>query len=497
MRKWQNLAAPDDPNSWFDVDGVWPTQRGTYETATLLTAGTTRTDDTDPSGAGKAAFIGRTLSGTREYLVVPLKIYEYSGGSYTDRTGGVTIGSYPMFTQYGDVTLLVMGVGTATCKSTGGNFSALAGAPQAEIVLVCSGAVVYLNTNTSTDGWAASDTFDYTNYTTGEAASGRLLDTNGPILGGCVFGGCVYAYKSNSIYRGRYVGGVVKWAWECVEHNIGIFPPTTKAAPHSVCAGTNEMLFLGSADATHFATGAGKGSAAPRSLYAYLFDGVSPPRICNRLTSIIAATAAFVVSDPPGVLHDPQSNIYTVTSRNIGYFYNATSDAWGYKSSLMSGLDTQLGYKVTLPIYGDFTARSSVTPMPEFYGVTAITQAGSIPYTFTRFALDTTLANIPNHYLQSSMFGRNDQKTAFSRLTPRLRRRNGSGTAALSATFYRELENTTAETTIAVTEDANRKRFPITGAGSADNFARFKVTYNALDVDVEDFVPAGTPAGKD
>jgi hypothetical protein len=495
MRKWQNLAAPDDPNSWYGVDGVWPTPRGSYETCTLLTAGLTRTDDTT-GGNGTGAFVGRTLSGSREYLVVPLAIYEYSG-AFTDRTGGVTVGSHPMFAQYGDVTILTMGVGTATCKSTGGNFSALAGAPQGEIVLICAGAVVVLNTNTSTDGWATSDVFDYTNWTTNEAASGRLLDTNGPILAGCVFGGCVYAFKSNSIYRGRYVGGVVKWAWEVVEHNVGVAVTTASASSsnHSVCAGTHEMMFIGPADSTHFAVGSGKSGPAPRSYYAYLFDGVSPPRICNRLTSITAGNA-FLPTAPPGILHDPQSNIYTVTTQNVGYFYNADMDAWGYKSTLMAGIDSQLSL-LTVPIYGDFTARSAVTPMPEFYGRTAVTLAGGVPWTFTRFALDTTLANIPNHYLQSSMFGRADQKTAFSRLTPRLRRRNGSGTAALSATFYRELENTTAETTLAITESTVRKRFDVTGQGSTDNFARFKVTYNALDVEVEDFTPAGVPAGKD
>lgn len=493
-RKFQNLAAPDDPNTYYAVDGLWATARGTYETCTLLTAGTTRTDNTSGGNGGFAAFIARTLAGTREYLVVPLAMYEYSGGSYTDRTGGVTVGASPMLAEFGDVTLCVMGAGTVTVKSTGGNFSALAGAPQGEIVVVCAGAVLVFNTNTSADGWAASDVFDYTNWATGESASGRLLDTNGPVLAACTFGGAVYAYKSNSIYRGEYVGGVVKWSWRCIVHNIGVSPTgASGSSARSVCAGTNEMMFMGAADATHFATGAGKSAPSPRSYYAYLFDGSSAPRISNALTSITAGST-FLPTAPPGILHDPQSNMYTVTTQNVGYFYNVIADAWGYKSSLMAGLDSQGGFR-TLPIYGDFTARSAVTPMPEFYGVTLRVLVGGLPFTLTRFALDTTLANIGAHFVQTSMAGKIDAKTAFNQVIPRLRRRNGSGTAALSAAFYRELENTTAEHTLPIVESTFRHRFDVSGVGSTDNFGRFKVTFSALDVEVDDIIVKGTPAG--
>jgi hypothetical protein len=94
-----------------------------------------------------------------------------------------------------------MGASTATVKSTGGNFSALAGAPQAEIVLPVANALLYLNTNTSTDGWAASDVGDYTNYATGEAASGRLIQTPGPITAGVSFGNYAIVFKGDAIYR--------------------------------------------------------------------------------------------------------------------------------------------------------------------------------------------------------------------------------------------------------------------------------------------------------
>lgn len=493
MRKWQNLAAPDDPASWYNVDGVWPTPRGTYETCTLLTAGAASSATNSTGGSSdNFAFVGRTLSSTREYLAAKTAIYEVAAGVYTDRTGAVAVPE--MLAQYGNITIGVSGVGRATVSSSGGNFAALAGAPQGNIIVVQSNAVLIFNSDTSTDGWHASDVGDYTNWTTGEAASGRLIQTPGPIYAACAFADCVYVWKATSIYRGRYVGGAVKWAWEVVEHNVGVVPSVSSR--NGVAVGLDRIMFMGAVDGTRFATGAGKGSPLGRGFYAYLYDGASPPRICNPLTTITANNTTFSAVISPRVIHDPMSNMFCVTQQNIAYFYNVESDSWGYKSALMSGLAGVPTNLLTIPIMGDFTAKSFLVPMPEFYGVTTYVGAGSVPLTWTRYSLDITLANIPDHFLQSTMSGDIENKVKFDTVTPKLRRRNGSGTAALSATFYRELENTTAEATIACTEDTTRHKFFITGSGQADNFGRFKLTYNQLDVEVEDVLINGKLAGK-
>jgi hypothetical protein len=139
MKKWENLVPPDDPNSWFDVDGVWPTKDGAYETCDFLSGSGAEYTATS-AGTPVYAWTGQTLSSTREF-VIGSQIWEYAAGAFTDRTGGVAVGSIPMLAAYGDVIIGTMGTGNPTVKSTGGNFSALAGAPNASIICTQSNAV--------------------------------------------------------------------------------------------------------------------------------------------------------------------------------------------------------------------------------------------------------------------------------------------------------------------------------------------------------------------
>jgi hypothetical protein len=322
----------------------------------ILKAGTTLTVSGRPyAGTQSYAFSAKTLTGTREYVVTAAKIFEYSATTLTDRTGGVAVGSNPMMAQFGAITLCVMGNATATVSSNGGNFAALAGAPKGEIVLVVDGAALILNTDTSPDGWAASDVFDYTNWTTGEAASGRLLDTPGPILAGCAFGGYAYAFKATSIYRGNYVGGQVKWEWHLVWSGVSVGSLfTTTQSKHYVGAGADCMMFVGQRDSASFSTSGSKTASS----YVYLYDGVSAPRCVNPLTTIVEGA----------VLYDPSVNMFTVfplqTSTDRMYFYSVPADAWGYYGTpLGAGASTN----PPRPVMGAYETRAVASPLPAFY----------------------------------------------------------------------------------------------------------------------------------
>lgn len=79
MRKWQDLAAPDDPNSWYSVTNMWPTLRGTYETADLST-GEAINGPAATIGAVLYAFAYGVSSGAeQEYLAIatsgPTRLY--------------------------------------------------------------------------------------------------------------------------------------------------------------------------------------------------------------------------------------------------------------------------------------------------------------------------------------------------------------------------------------------------------------------------------------
>jgi hypothetical protein len=320
-----------------------------YETIQYLDTGTAAT----ATGTGDPiyAWCANTLSSRREYVLTSAFIWQYAAGAYTDRTGGVTIGSYPFMAQYGDVSICAMGASTATVKSTGGNFSALAGAPQAEIVLPVANALLYLNTNTSADGWAASDVGDYTNYATGEAAAGRLIQTPGPITAGVSFGNYAIVFKGDAIYRLTYVGGVIKWTSELLYRGIGCqsrYQSLTSESKYNACSGAGQILFCGFYD------------SSIASSYFYLFDGTSQPTPDQSSTTGIEGRITF----------NPTTGLFSISAARFFYngpgrhevavystqFYSLLSDAWGKYAA--SGTVSSGIFSRSTPLLGDFSAFS-------------------------------------------------------------------------------------------------------------------------------------------
>jgi hypothetical protein len=469
-RSWRNLAAPDDPNAWYDVDGVWPTIRGTYETAHLHSE-TAIAASSSPNLV--YAFQAKTPTGRREYAVTAanttfsLTAWEYSGGTLTSRTTG-TASQKPMMAQFGNATILAANSSNNVEVSTGGNFSAIADAPDAEIVVVQNNAVWLFNTSASSDGWAMSDIGDYTNYTTGESASGRLYQTGGPVLAAVPYGEHVIALKANGIYRLRYVGGVVKVVTELLYSGVGVDDSGNSsgslASKYLAVAGSREILFCGRAD--------------NRSVL-YRFDGSSPPEAVNPETETAGLNGARLC-------YHPAADSFTAHVGGASYLFYC-------RGLLGRRTDTGSG-SGSIPVMGDMLA-------------TGISDVGSnLPYAYRRNSGTELTRYEPSDnqstttcYLQTSMIGRADAKTVFSRVIPLLRRRTDLGTdsASLELTLFRERHDTTAQTTRTVSESTNRKRFDLMNGPSADNFARFKVTYTALDVEVDDFQVIAKTGGTD
>lgn len=480
MRKWQDLAPPNDPGSWYAVDGMCPTPIGTYETAHIGTA-----VEYTLTGATTTpviyAFQGNTLSGRREYVVTRVNAtgvmapIENAAGTFTDRSGSVT-GNYPMMAQYGNITIMVAGAAVNTQSSSGGNFSALAGAPQGEIVCVQSNAVLIFNTNTSTDGWAASDVGDYTNWTTGEAASGRLIKTPGAITAAVPFGEYVYVFKKNSIYRMRYVGGVVKWATEVVYVGIGCITSSIELmSKYAACAGKNGILF----------NGGNSGDSYTSSDKFFLFDGSNPPICVNDLTT---------VSNQGSISYNPITDTFCIwygTGGGKVHYYNATANAWGYRSEpLGSSYTTQ-----TCSLMGEWGA---------YNGSSEIAQNTRI--VFAREAVDKIKrydfrqgGATETSYVESSMYGTPDRKTLFSRVTPLVRKRRDLGTdsVSLSMKLYRELTSDTPTSTLTIAESSQRNRFDVLASYAADCFARLRVTWTGILAEVDDLMVTKRDAGAD
>lgn len=496
MRTLRDLAAPDDPSAWYAASNMWPTKRGTYETADTSTATEITTAST---GAVRYAFAARALSSVREYVIDGSHIWQYSGGTLTDRTGGVTIGAiyHPMMAQYGDITICLMGAATATVSSSGGNFAALGGAPQAEIIVVCRNAVVVFNTNTSADGWAASDVGDYTNWATGEAASGRIIDTPGEIIAAVVFGNDIIVFKRSAIYRMSYVGGVIKWQVTLVWNGIG--QTDNAAAKYQVAACATGVAFNAQIDSS---SGVGD--------QVYLFDGSTRPVHLNPETSInmtgsVFSTLTYV--SYPVFFYDPVDDVLCLAP-NQGYttsiyggkyaYYSFARAAWGFGGGAGTG-DSAAGAlsecydaiatgpaNVNGVVQGDYYAQGAFSYRPMYYrfGSTNSKMRRCVPAAPTTGTCSLT----------SSLDGRIDRKTLWTRCAPILRRRSDQGTDSVSLTVStsNERDGTGTGTSVVAAESTQRKRFDFT---ASNNFARFAVTWTDLDVEVDDFLIVSKDAG--
>jgi hypothetical protein len=317
MRKWKTRAAPDDPNVWSDVSGMWPTTQGTYEVADIYGSPTTLTATGETPGSGLSAWGFNVLSGQRFYIV-GTKIWELSGGTLTDRTGGITVAGGHMC-QYGNVSVLARGTSNSLAVSTGGNFSALAGSPSANIVVTQSNALVAFNTSVSSDGWAASDVGDYTNWTTGEASSGRILDHNGPITAAVPFGNDIIVFKADAIFRMTYVGGTVKWQVQKVSEGVGCYDTNITPTYSAAEACGDCIIFLGVLGVSNQAK-------------VYRFDGSAVPQLINYDTDIPGNT--------PMPCYDPANRrvffMYYNAASLIPLYYALDSDSWGRGADLFS-----------------------------------------------------------------------------------------------------------------------------------------------------------------
>jgi len=169
------------------------------------------------------AAVAQKLDGTRRILSgTAAGLYDLDGGVWSDvsRVGGYTGGADTRwsFAQFGDATIASNRV-EAIQRSTGLAFSDIPGAPKAEIVFSVGAFVMALNVDDGTnkpDGWhccAAFNDLDWTESTTTQSASGRLVDSPGQLTAGLRLGEYAVAYKNRTIYLGQYVGSPIVWDW--------------------------------------------------------------------------------------------------------------------------------------------------------------------------------------------------------------------------------------------------------------------------------------------
>jgi len=230
LTTWAPDLVPSTPGILVECSDVIPTHRGFCNAPTPIAVSGL---DALPDSTANAAALVTKLDGARRLFVgLDTKLVEQTGAGWSDVSKAGGYASNPdgrwQFSQFGNSTLATNGVDPIQISSVGA-FASISGAPKAKIIEAAAGFTMAAATNDTTygdspDRWWCSALFDPTSWTPSvstQCATGRLVDTPGPIVAVKKLGNDLVAYKETSIYLGRYVGAPAVWSWQLVADNVG------------------------------------------------------------------------------------------------------------------------------------------------------------------------------------------------------------------------------------------------------------------------------------
>lgn len=262
--------------SFSGPEGYIPTENGMKAVENFETRGIAALTGEVPYGAA----LVRNLAGTATlYVGTQTKLYKLNGTSWTDVTGtapALSSTSRWSFAQFGNDTLATA-IDEQLHKATTGAFAAVAGAPNAQIVLGGKDFVMLLHTNEGTygdqtDRWWCSGFQDDTTWTPAvstQCTTGRLIEGEGPITAGAVLGDDFIVCKKKAIFHGRYVGPPVVWDFTRVPGNHGA------SGQDSIVVLGDRLLIAGDEDVVIY-DGARPVSVAEGKIRKYYKDAVTP-----------------------------------------------------------------------------------------------------------------------------------------------------------------------------------------------------------------------------
>lgn len=186
------------------------------------------------------ASILRQDGNTRQFAGTSSALYELIGSAFTDRskTGGYLAGDRWRFTQFGNATLATdfydpIQVSTGLTASFDDLKKGSVSAPAAKIIESVAGFVMAFNTKDagtapsygdSPDRWWCSALYDHTDWTPSvstQCATGRFIDSPGPITAAKRLGDSIVVYKDKAIFLGTYQGPPIIWAWQQISSEVG------------------------------------------------------------------------------------------------------------------------------------------------------------------------------------------------------------------------------------------------------------------------------------
>jgi hypothetical protein len=401
---------PTTPGAIVDGDAFVPTLAGVAAANTPMSAQIAALAGT-PTGSYATVLLDGTK---RMFASTNAAIYEATGATWTDRSRGTgyTGAQRQRFCTFGNNVLATNRSEAIGQAAPGGAFADISGAPKASIIVSVNGFVMAFDTNDGTygdrpDGWWCSGLRDQTLWTPSaatQAANGRLLDTPGRITAGAALGSDVVAYKSSSMYLGRYVGPPLIWLWQRVPGEIG-------------CAGAESVVTVGD---RHYFVGQND---------FFSFDGTVPQPLnapCrewffSNLDESRRATIIGAVDVPRALIYWHYPSIAGGGALDSVLIYNYRTNQWGkqalsiavpvlYSSGALSYDDLGTSYAT----YDDLPAIPYDSP---FWSLDE-----TVPAVFVGATLKTLTGSPLYSHVRTGDFGDMSKYTFLRRVTPRYRK---------------------------------------------------------------------------
>lgn len=337
-------APRDTPDILTEVEAI-PTVRGYAGSPTVISSG---------YGALAAACNGAALvykldGNIRVFAGTQSKLYEGSGGVWTDRSRG---GSYTTgdtrwcFAQYGNTTYAI-NKATVLQASTGAAFADVANAPKAKVIFPVGQFMMALNTDDSglaiaggpnadnPDRWWCSQIFapqsTWAPAASTQATTGQIVDTPGGFVAGKALGQLAIGYKSRAIHIGTYSGPPDVWTWRAMPGEIGTW------SQEAVISIGSAHLFIGY-----------------ENIYRIDGSGGIPVPIGDGMREWFFARLNKSYGYLIAGMHDR----------------NSSTVWWWYPSGSSTVLDSILVYNYASDRWGHLTDRTALEPIPSTIPVT-------------------------------------------------------------------------------------------------------------------------------
>ncbi|QLG87647.1 hypothetical protein HQ393_04915 [Chitinibacter bivalviorum] len=400
---------PMTPGAMVDVSNIVPTERGfaALESPIAVSGALLPAACFGAAKVRKLDDTKRTLAGTQT------KIYELSGSAWNDVSRAAVYTTGPdsrwRFVQFGNATLCC-NKSDATQVSISGAFADLAGSPKASICETVGGFVFLFDTNEATygdspDRWWCSGLYDYTTWTpssTTQAATGRLMDTAGRVIGAKRLGQNMVAYKLRNMFLASYVGAPFIWSWQEIPGEIG-------AISHEciVSIGT-EHIFISQDD-------------------FWRFDGVRPTPIGTPVRKWF-----FNRVDPKYIqrvqgLHDRQRKLVVWFYPSVGsngvcdswIAYHYKMDKWGAGSMNVESIIEYASNGMTFDNFGSLAASWDALPNIAYDSPFWISENPVAAVIDTAHQLNTITATPGAASMTSGFFGDDTEFTTLNKVRPR------------------------------------------------------------------------------